>query len=125
MVKRPGIVICILLLCGCSKDPHNVQITAKNKDTFMEEIKDMKGFTVDEARLLVGFQVRRVIGKTSGDDPTGKTVGDLLSQLKKQAADEKTEGDRQKRLADDAKAKTDARLQDYMAAAIRREFDGA
>jgi len=25
----------------------------------------------------------------------------------------------------DAKAKTDARLQDYMAAAIRREFDGA
>jgi len=121
-MKRTGIVFILsLLLFGCSKDPRNVQITAKNKDTFMEEIKDMKGLTVDEARLLVAFQVRRGMGSALGaqtEDPTGKTVGELLAQLKKQAADEKTEGDRQKRLAEDAKTKTDA-----LAAELRKSID--
>ncbi len=111
-MKRVGIVVfCGLLLCGCSKDPHNVRITEKNKDTFMDDIKDMKGLTVDEARLLVAFQIRRGMSNAFGasaQDPSGKTVGELLAQLKKQAAEEKTEADRQKRLADEAKAKADA-----------------
>ena len=42
------------------------------------------------------------------EDPSRKTVGELLTQLQKQAAEEKTEADRQKRLADEAKAKADA-----------------
>jgi hypothetical protein len=121
-MKRPGIVvICSLLLFGCSTDPHDVRITAKNKETFMDEIKDMKGLTVDEARLLVAFQFRRGIGNASGsssEDPSGKTVGELLAQLTKQAAEEKTEADRQKRLADEAKAKVDA-----LAAELRKSIN--
>jgi hypothetical protein len=43
-----------------------------------------------------------------------KETGDRIAQLERELAELR-----------DAKAKTDARLQDYMAAAIRREFDGA
>ncbi len=87
----------------------------------MDEIKDMKGFTVDEARLLVAFQIRRGMGSALGvssEDPAGKSVGELLAQLKKQAAEEKTEADRQKRLAEEAKAKSDA-----LAAELRKSID--
>jgi len=41
-------------------------------------------------------------------------TGERIAQLERELAELR-----------DAKAKTDARLQDYMAAAIRREFDGA
>ena len=43
-----------------------------------------------------------------------KETGERIAQLERELAELR-----------DAKAKTDARLQDYMAAAIRREFDGA
>ena len=121
-MKRVGIaVMCTLFLVGCSRDPRDVRITAKNSDTFMDEIKDMKGLTVDEARLLVSFQIRRGMGNALGgstEDPAGKTVGELLTQLKKQAAEEKTEADRQKRLADEAKGKADA-----LAAELRKSIE--
>jgi hypothetical protein len=81
----------------------------------------MKGLTVDEARLLLAFQIRRGMGNalaTSPEDPSGKTVGELLAELKKQAAEEKTEADRQKHLSDEAKAKTDA-----VAAELRKSID--
>ena len=121
-MKRAGIiVICSLVLFGCSKDPRDFRITAKNKDTFMDEIKDMKGLTVDETRLLVAFQIQRGMGSalgTSSEDPSGKTVGELLAQLKKQAAEQKTAADRQKRLADEAKAKADA-----LSAELRKSID--
>ena len=56
-------VIVVLLLQACGRDPHHIQITSKNKDTFMDEIKDMKGLTVDEVRLLIAYQVRGGIAK--------------------------------------------------------------
>lgn len=114
-------LISAMLLCGCSKDPHAVRITAQNKDTFMDEIKDLKGLTLDEARLLVGFQMRRGMGNALGassEDPTGETVGELLTHLKKQASDEKTEADRRNRLADEAKARADA-----LAAELRKSIE--
>jgi len=43
-----------------------------------------------------------------------KETGERIAQLERELAELR-----------DSKAKTDARLQDYMAAAIRREFDGA
>ena len=43
-----------------------------------------------------------------------RQTGERIAQLESEVAELR-----------DAKAKTDARLQDYMAAAIRREFDGA
>jgi len=120
-MKRVITVITCGLLLGCGPNPRSVRITEKNKETFMDEIKDMKGLTVDEARLLVAFQVRHNVGNAFGgssEDPTGKTVGEFLVELKKQAANEKTEADHQKRLADEAKAKADA-----MAAELRKSID--
>jgi hypothetical protein len=121
-MRRAGIaVICSLLLFGCSRDPHDLRITAKNKDTFIDEIKDMKGLTVDETRLLATFQIRRSRGNATGassEDPSGKTVGELLAQLKKQAAEEQTQARRQQLLADEAKAKADA-----LAAELRKSID--
>jgi hypothetical protein len=45
-------------------------------------------------------------------------VRELLTQLKKQAAEQKTEANRQKRLADEAKGKADA-----LAAELRKSID--
>jgi len=87
----------------------------------MDEIKDMKGLTVDEARLLVAYNIRRGVGKafgTSSEDPVGKTVGELLVELKKQGGYEGTEAEREKRLADEAKVRAEAQ-----AAELRKSID--
>jgi len=120
-VYRTLVAGCVLWLFGCGKDPHNFRITAQNRDTFMDEIKDMKGLTVDEARLLVAYNIRRGVGKafgTSSEDPVGKTVGELLVELKKQGGYEGTEAEREKRLADEAKVRAEAQ-----AAELRKSID--
>jgi hypothetical protein len=77
----------------------------------MEEIKNVKGLTIDEVRLLIAYQIRGGIGQAFGGqvkNPVGKTVGELIDDARKEAATEKTAADNQKRLADAAKAKEDA-----------------
>jgi|ERR1051326_3142590 hypothetical protein len=116
-------VIAVLLLQACGRDPHNVPITSKNRDTFMDEIKDMKGLTVDEVRLLIAYQVRGGISKAFGGkerNPAGKTVGELIQEARKDADAEKTETDKQKRLADESKAKQEA-----LAAELRKAVNVA
>lgn len=101
----------LLLMCGCQKDPRSVRITDKNKGTFMDEIKNMKGLTVDEVRLLTAYQMGSGISNGIGGrerNPVGKTVGELIEEARKEAESEKTEADKQKRLADEAKAKQEA-----------------
>ena len=111
-MKRIIIVaVCGLAAFGCSKNPRDVRITPQNKDTFMDEIKNMKGLTVDEARLLILFQIGQGMSSAFGaksQDPTGKTVGQLLADLKKREAAAKAEADQQNRLAAEAKARADA-----------------
>jgi hypothetical protein len=80
----------------------------------------MKGLTFDEARLLVGFEMRRRMSQAFAGKDTeiaGKTVGELLVGLKKQAEDGQREEEKQTRLAKDAKAKADA-----IAAEIRKSI---
>lgn len=100
------------ILGGCGQDPRKVQITEKNRHTFMQDIKDMKGLTVEEVRLLVAQQVSDGMKKSFGGEERqiiGKTVGDLLIDLKKDAAEQEHEAKKQERLAAEAKAKEDAR----------------
>jgi HTH-type transcriptional regulator/antitoxin HigA len=69
--------IAALVLAACSADPHKFRITDKNKDTFMDEIKNMKGLTVEETRLLIAYQIRGGVSKALGaaaKDPAGKTM---------------------------------------------------
>jgi hypothetical protein len=90
-----------------------VRITEKNRDTFIKEIKDMKGLTVEEAGLLMAAQVSDGMRKAFGGDErkiVGRTVGELLVELKKEAAEREVESKKQERLAAEARAKEEARM---------------
>jgi hypothetical protein len=113
--------IAALVLAACSADPHKFRITDKNKDTFMDEIKNMKGLTVEETRLLIAYQIRGGVSKALGaaaKDPAGKTIGDLIDAARKDAEAEKTEADKQTRLADDARAK-----QEFVSSELRKSLN--
>ncbi len=101
----------VLLAIACTSNPQNLRITESNKDSFMDQLKDSKGLTVEEIGLLTTFQMRRAAVKAFGGSEmpiVGKTVGDLIREERKFQADAKVKEDEQKKLAAEAKAKADA-----------------
>ena len=114
MNSKVGLTILIfaaLLFSGCGKDPKQVRITEQNKDTYLKDIKDMKGLTVEEVGLLLTSQMADGARKAFGGDErkiVGKTVGELLVALKKEAADRDAEAKKQETLAAAARAKEEA-----------------
>ena len=79
----------LFLSIGCRKDPKKFVITEKNKETYLEDIKDMRGLTVGEVRLLIGYEFIRNGKKLNGDNPdliVGKTVVQVL-EIAKQEVD--------------------------------------
>lgn len=106
-----GTSLLALSLVACGQDPRTVRITEANKDKFVEEIKDLKGLTVDESRLLFAFLMRHNLSSGLGKSPpalVGKKVGDLIAEQRTFETDAKKRDDEQARLAADAKAKEDA-----------------
>jgi len=100
-----------LSLIACSKDPRAVRVTDNNKDKFIEEIKDLKGLSVDESRLLFTFFMRHNLSSSFGQTPptlVGKTVGDLISEQRTFEKDAQKQESQQTRLAVEAKATEDA-----------------
>ena len=65
MTKWIGVAaVSLCLVCaGCGKDPRKFQITEANQDKLLEEMKDMKGLTVEEGRLLMGYVMRSKMGE--------------------------------------------------------------
>jgi Sec-independent protein translocase protein TatA len=113
LMKIVAIACAAILLTSCGKDPRQVRITEKNRDTFLKDIKDMKGLTVEEANLLMAAQITDGMRKAFGGEErkvVGKTVGELLVELKKDAADQEAESKKQERLATEARAKEQARM---------------
>jgi hypothetical protein len=113
IVKVATIACATLLLLACGKDPRQVRITEKNRDTFLRDIKDMKGLTVEEAGLLMAAQVSDGVRKAFGGEDRklmGNTVGELLVELKNEAAVREAEAKKQERLAAEARAKEEARV---------------
>jgi len=101
----------LLVATGCGSDPHNLKITETNKDSFMNELKDSRGLSVEEVGLLTTSQIRRAAAKTLGgsEEPiVGKTVGGIINEERKAQADAKIREEEQKKLAAEAKAKADA-----------------
>jgi hypothetical protein len=108
------LIVCLLALSlvACGKDPRSVRITDTNKDQIVEKIKDLKGLTVDESRLLFAFLLRHNIASQFGQTPpslVGKTVGDLISEQRTFETEAKKRDDEQARLAAEAKSKEEAR----------------
>jgi hypothetical protein len=106
------IAVGVLLLIGCSRDPHRFRVTEANKDTFMEQIKSMKGFTIEENRLLLAYMIRNSLGSTFGVAPTsmvGKTLSEIITDQRAFETDAKKREEEQARLAAEAKSKADAR----------------
>ena len=96
---------------ACSKDPRSFRIEDSNKDRFLEQIKDLKGLTVEESRLLFAFQMRHTLASGLGGSPpplVGKTIGDLIAEQRTFETDAKKREQEQDRLAAEAKAKEDA-----------------
>jgi len=105
------VVIFLLVLIGCSRDPKDFRITEQNKEKFWEEIKDMKGLTVEETRLLYAYILRTKIGQAFGSaaaEVVGKTVGELIAEQRDIETKAKREQDEQDRLAAEARAKQEA-----------------
>ncbi len=111
---------------ACSKDPHKLKITEQNRDSFMESIKDTKGLTADEVRMLMAYQMRSATQKAFGGTPDsvlGKTLGDIITQERKFEEKEKKEGEEQKRLAAEAAAKEQRRAEELRKALNLSVYD--
>ena len=109
---RTLVVLFAALLIGCSEDPRQVIITEQNKDSFIDDIGDLKGLTVGEAQLLVKSQLRsKLSGALAGsndDSIVGLTVGELIERERQFQADQEAEQAKQEKLAAEAKAKEEA-----------------
>jgi hypothetical protein len=106
-----AVLVFASLTLACGADPKRVAITEANQDKLLDEMKDMKGLTVGEARMLIAYQMRYAMAKGLGRTPpsmAGKTVGQLITEQTTFEADAKKQADEQERLAADAKAKADA-----------------
>jgi hypothetical protein len=69
-----------------------VRITDANKDTFTQEIGELKGLTVDESRLLFAFMMRHSLASGLGQSPpalVGRSVGDLIAEQRSFETDAK------------------------------------
>jgi hypothetical protein len=120
------VVVLMLPGVGCSKDPHKLKITDQNKDSFMEQLKDTKGLTLEEFGLLTSFQMRRAAAaalKTTEPPIVGKTVGEVIAEERKLQTDAKAKEEEQKRLAAEAKAKADAMAAQMREAIALTVFD--
>ncbi len=108
-------VLLFLLISACGKNPKDFTITEQNKDNFLEQIKDMKGLTVEEAGLLHDYVLRLKMSEAFGQKATpiaGKTIGTLIAEQKDLETKAKKEKADQDRLAAEAKAKEEALAQE-------------
>jgi hypothetical protein len=125
-MKR-ALVLFAIILAGCGHDPHNLKITDANKDTYIKELAQTKGLTVEEIGLLSSFEMRRaasgMFGRGDALSPVGKTVGQLIDDERKLQTDAKAREQEQQRLAAEAKAKEDAQAAELRKAINLTVFD--
>lgn len=129
MRQTTCIVIATLLFAAlsCSRDVHSYKITDEKKA--FDEIRDRKGLTVEESRLLYAATIRSNMGQALGGKASvlvGKTVGEVIDEQRKLETDEKARSAEQERLAAEAKAREDARAAELRGtltlSVFRKEF---
>lgn len=105
------VLIIVLVAAACAQDPRQYRITEANKDHFMDDLKQKKGLTVEEAGLLYSYSLRTSMRASLGQNapsPVGKTIGELIAAERDIQVKAKKERDDQERLAKEAKAKAEA-----------------
>jgi hypothetical protein len=111
LLKALVALLVVLVIAACAKDPRQYRITEANKDRFMDDLKPLKGLTVEEAGLLYSYSLRTSMGAALGQkapSPVGKTVAELIAIERDLEEKAKKEKDDQDRLAKEAKAKEEA-----------------
>ncbi|MEW5924964.1 MAG: hypothetical protein AB1746_13350 [Candidatus Zixiibacteriota bacterium] len=104
-------LIIIPIVLGCTSNPKDIMITEENQDKIFEEVKDLKGLTVEESRLLFAYLTRLKIGEVIGQDRqqiVGKTIGDLIHAQMEFEANIKKQEEEQARLAAELKLREDS-----------------
>lgn len=100
MFKHCVAVAAMLLVVGCS-DPHEMRITAENKDNVIKQVGESKQFTADEKKVFAAAYARATLDvafarafseKKAGVQPTamdtfvGQTVGEVIARERDAAA---------------------------------------
>jgi len=100
-----------LVVAGCESDPKSVAITQENEATFLDDMKDMKGLTIDESRMLHGYIIRTGMAEAFGGEApqlVGRTIGELIEDQRLFEAEAMAQEEEQERLAAEARAKGEA-----------------
>ena len=106
-----GVLVLALVIAGCESDPKSVAITQDNEETFLEDIKDMKGLTIEESRMLHAYVIRAGMAEVFGGEApklAGQTIGDLIETQRLFEAEAKAQEEEQDRLAAEARAREEA-----------------
>lgn len=97
------LVACFLVACSDVKD---LKFTKDNQDQVMEKVRKSKDLTGEEVGLLMAALMRTTF---SGGGIEGKTVGKLIEEQRKIAAEAEVKEKEAKRLAEEA-AKKEAQV---------------
>jgi hypothetical protein len=117
------LIACSLIACGNVKD---LKFTKDNQNQVMEKVRKSKDLTGEEVGLLMAALMRTTF---SGGGLEGKTVGKLIEEQRKMAADAEAKDKEAKRLAEEAakkEAQVAAELSKYIAVApFKKSFHKA
>ncbi len=117
-----GLLI-LVLLCGCSHEAagdregppevYAITVTAETKDDFLESIAEVRGLSVVEVQLLMGYILSHELGTLTGEQPplVGMTVGEMIDAHRSRIEQREEEEHEQAELAAEAKAEARAEEQ--------------
>jgi hypothetical protein len=117
------LLTCFLVACSNVKD---LKFTKDNKEQVMEKVRKSKDLTGEEVGLLMAALMRTIL---SGGGIEGKTVGQLIQEQRKLAAEADAKEKETKRLAEEAakkEAAVAAELSQYIVVApFKKSFHKA
>jgi hypothetical protein len=108
------VLLCAFLVFGSScTNIKSKKVTDENKDKLIDEISTSKNLTDDERQLLASYMMRQnlsgILQGAKPSLPTGKTVGEMIEDQRKWAAqnaeEEKAEKEKEQRLSAEIAAK--------------------
>lgn len=117
-----AILLILLGMCSCSPgasdgregpaEAYAVTVSVETESDFLGSISDLRGLSVGEVQLLMGFILRHELGALSGSRESGlvgMTIGEMIEAQRNQMAEQEQLAEQEEQLAVDARAEEDAR----------------